>query len=167
VAAREVHDRICGAHQSAYTMNWLLWRAGFYWPTVMDYCIKYQKGCEACQKFGNIQLAPTSVMNPIVKPWPFRGWGLDFIGEIHHGSSKGYRFILVAMDYFTKWTEVVPLRNMTHQVVTSFVQEHIIYRFGVPQTLTTNQGPSFMLHQFREFTESLKIKLLNSSPYYA
>jgi transposase InsO family protein len=47
------------------------------------------------------------------------------------------------------------------------VQEHIIYWFGVPQTLTTDQGPSFMSHQFREFAESMKIKLLNSSPYYA
>jgi transposase InsO family protein len=55
---------------------------------------------------------------------------------------------------------------MTHQEVISFVQEHIIYRFGVPQTLTTDQGPSFMSHQFREFTEFIKIKLLNSSPYY-
>jgi hypothetical protein len=68
VAAREVHDEICGAHQSAYKINWLLRRAGFYWLTMMDDCIKYQKGCEACQKFGNIQLAPASVMNPIVKP---------------------------------------------------------------------------------------------------
>jgi transposase InsO family protein len=70
------------------------------------------------------------------------------------------------MDYFTKWTDAVPLRNITHQEVISFVQEHIIYQFGVPQTLTTDQGPSFMSHQFREFAESLKIKLLNSSPYY-
>jgi hypothetical protein len=167
VAAWEVPGEICGAHRSAYKMNWLLWRAGFYWPTMIDDCIKYQKGCEACQQFGNIQSAPASIMNPIVKPWPFRGWGLDFIREIHPGSSKGHRFILVPMDYFTKWTDAVPLRNMTHRGVITFVQEHIIYRFGVPQTLTTDQGPSFMSHQFREFTESLKIKLLNSSPYYA
>jgi hypothetical protein len=106
-------------------------------------------------------------MNSIVKSWPFRGWGLDFIGEIHPGSSKGHRFILVAMDYFTKWTEAVPLRNMTHWEVISFVQEHIVYWFGVPQTLTTDQGPSSMSHQFREFAESMKIKLMNSSAYYA
>jgi hypothetical protein len=167
VTVREVHDRICGAHQSAYKMNWLLRRAGFYWPTMIDDCVKYQKGCEACQRFMNIQLAPTGVMNSIVKPWPFKGWGLDFIGEIHLGSSKGHRLILVAMDYFTKWTKAVPLRNMTHREVINFVQEHIIYRFGVPQTLTTDQGPSFVSHQFREFVESMKIKLLNSSPYYA
>jgi hypothetical protein len=88
---------------------------------MMDDCIKYQRGCEACQRFGNIQLAPIGIMNSIVKPWPFRGWGLDFIGEIHPGSSKGRRFILVSMDYFTKWTEAVLLRNMTHQEVISFV----------------------------------------------
>jgi hypothetical protein len=164
---RELHDGICGAHQSAYKMNWLLSREGFYWPTMVNDCIKYQKGCEACQWFGNIQLAPAGVMNTIVKSWPFRGWRLDFIGEIHLESSKGHRFILVATDYFTKWTEAVPLRNLTHQEVISFVQEHIIYRFGVPQTLTTDQGPSFMSHQFREFVESIKIKLMNTSLYYA
>jgi hypothetical protein len=167
VAVREVHDGICGAHQSAFKMNWLLQRAGFYWLTMMDDFVKYQKGCEACQRFRNIQLALTGVMNSIMKLWLFRVWGLDFICEIHPGSFKGHQFILVATDYFTKWTETVPLRNMTHEEVISFVHEHIIYRFGVPQTLTTDQEPSFMSHQFREFTESVKIKLLNSCTYYA
>jgi hypothetical protein len=73
VTVREVHDGICGAHQLSYKMNWLLCRAGFYWSNVMDDCVKYQNGCEACQRFKNIQLAPPSVMNSIVKLWPFRG----------------------------------------------------------------------------------------------
>jgi hypothetical protein len=68
MAVQEVHDGICGAHQSAHKMNWLLWRVGFYWPTMMDDCIKYQRGCKACQRFRNIQLAPAGVMNSIVKP---------------------------------------------------------------------------------------------------
>jgi hypothetical protein len=73
VTVREDHDGICGAHQLSYKMNWLLCRAGFYWSNVMDDCVKYQNGCEACQRFKNIQLAPPSVMNSIVKLWPFRG----------------------------------------------------------------------------------------------
>jgi hypothetical protein len=121
VVVREVHDGICGAHQLAHKMKWLLRRARFYWLTMVDDCITYQKGCKACQQFRNIKLAPAGVMNSIVKPWQFNGWGHDFIGEIHPGSSKGHRFILVATDYFTKWTEVVPLRNMTHREVISFV----------------------------------------------
>jgi transposase InsO family protein len=55
----------------------------------------------------------------------------------------------------------------SHREVIHFISGHIIHRFGIPQTLTTDQGLSFMSHQVREFTESLKIKLLSSSPYNA
>jgi transposase InsO family protein len=48
-----------------------------------------------------------------------------------------------------------------------FVKEHIIYRFGIPQTITTDQGVQFVSSEFREFAESMGIKLFNSSPYYA
>jgi hypothetical protein len=61
----------------------------------------------------------------------------------------------------------MPLKNMTHKEVICFVLEHIVHRFGIPQTLTTDQGAAFMSHQFKTFASSLKIKLLNSSPYYA
>jgi hypothetical protein len=123
----------------------------------------YKKGCDACQRFSDIQSAPTSVLHSIVKPWPFRGWGLDFIGEIHPSSSKGHRFVLVATDYFTKWTEVVPLRNMTHKEVISFIQEHIIYRFGAPQTLMTDQRDSFLSRQCKEFPRTISTLSSSSS----
>jgi hypothetical protein len=166
LAVGEVHEGMRETHQSAHKMKWMLRRAGLYWPMMMDDCIQFNRGCEACQRFGDIHVALASTLHPIIKPWPFRGWGVDFIGEIHPSSSKGHRFVLVATDYFTKWTEAVPLRNITHREVINFIQEHIIHRFGIPQILTTNQGASFMLHQCKEFTNSLKIRLLNSSPYY-
>jgi hypothetical protein len=115
-----------------------------------DY-FRYYKGCESCQKFGDMQLAPATMLHPIIKPWPLRGWALDFIGQIHPASSKGHRFMLVGTDYFTKWTEVVPLKNMTHKEVVHFILEHIIHRFGIPQTLTMDQGSSFMSHQVHKF----------------
>jgi hypothetical protein len=90
-------------------------------------CFRYFRGCEACQRFGDVQLAPASMLHLVVKPWPFRGWGLYFIREIHPSSSKGHRFVLVAIDYFTKWTEVVPLKNMTHKEVINFMLEHIVH----------------------------------------
>jgi transposase InsO family protein len=62
--------------------------------------------------------------------------------------------------------EAVQLKNMTHKEVIHFISEHIIHRFGIPQILTTDQGSSFMCRQVHEFVESLKIKLLSSSPYY-
>jgi hypothetical protein len=78
-------------------------------------CFRNYKGCEECQKHADVQLVPTVLMHPIIKPWPFRGWGLGFIGKIHTLSSKGHCFVIVATDYFTKWTEVIPLKSMTHK----------------------------------------------------
>jgi hypothetical protein len=73
--------------------------------------------------------------------------------------------VLVATDYFTKWTKVVALKNMTHREVIEFITEHIIHRFGIPQTLTTDQGTSFMSKEVRKFAELYRIMLLNSSHY--
>jgi hypothetical protein len=74
--------------------------------------------------------------------------------------------VLVATNYFTR-TEVVALKNMVHIEVIEFITEHIIHRFVIPQTLTIDQETSFMSKKVREFVESYKIKLLNSSPCYA
>jgi hypothetical protein len=134
---------------------------------MLNNCFRYYKGCESCQKFGDIQLTLAAMLHPIIKPWLFRSWALDFIGQIHPASSKGHRFVLVATDYFTKWTKVIPLKNMMHREVIHFILEHIIHRFGIPQTLTTDQDSSFMSHQVHEFVKSLKINLLSSSSYYA
>jgi hypothetical protein len=63
--------------------------------------------------------------------------------------------------------EAFPLKNMMHREVIHFILEHIIHRFGILQTLIMDQGSSFMSYQVHDFAESLKIKLLSSSPYYA
>jgi hypothetical protein len=75
--------------------------------------------------------------------------------------------VLVATDYFTKWTKVVTLKNKTHKEIIEFTTKHIIHRFDIPQTLTMDQGTSFMSKELRVFAELYKIKLLNSSLYYA
>src|SRR5512141_1249882 len=167
VAIGEVHEGICGTHQSAHKVKWLLRRAGYFWPTMLEDCFRYYKGCQDCQKFGAIQRAPASAMNPIIKPWPFRCWGIDMIGMINPPSSKGHKFILVATDYFTKWVEAIPLKKVDSGDAIQFVQEHIIYRFGLPQTITMDQGSIFVSDEFVQFADSVGIKLLNSSPYYA
>lgn len=66
-------------------------------------------------------------MNPILKPWPFRGWGIDLIGQVHPASSKDHKFVLVATDYFTKWVDAVPLKIVMSSNIIDFVKEHIVY----------------------------------------
>ncbi|KAK1605495.1 hypothetical protein QYE76_029168 [Lolium multiflorum] len=163
----EVHEGACGTHQSAHKMKWLIRRSGFYWPTMLEDCFQYYKGCQACQKFGSIQMVPASAMNPIIKPWPFRGWGMDMIGEIHPSSSKGHRWVLAITDYFTKWVEAVPMKKVASEDVIKFVLEHVIHRFGIPQTITTDGGSVFVSKEMKKFCDDMGIKLIRSSPYYA
>jgi hypothetical protein len=163
----EIHEGVCGAHQSAFKMKWMIRNTNYYWPMILEDCFKYYKGCQECPKFGSIQRVPASAMNPIIKPWSFRGWAIDMIGQIYPPSSKGHKFVLVAMNYFTKWIEAIPIKTVTSGNMIDFVNEHIVYRFGIPQTITTDQWSQFISGEFEEYANSLGIKLLNSSPYYA
>jgi hypothetical protein len=134
---------------------------------MLEDCFEYYKGCQDYQRFGNFQRSPASIMNSIIKPWPFRGWGIDIIGQIFLPSSKGHKFIVEVMDYFTKWVEAIKIKMVTSQNMIDFVLEHIIYRFRIPQIITTDQGAMFVSEEFESFAARTRFKLLNSSPYYA
>ena len=76
----EIHEGVCCSHQSAYKMKWMIRRNRYFLPTMLEDYFIYYKGCQECQKFGNVQRAPASAMNLIIKPWPFKRWGIDLIG---------------------------------------------------------------------------------------
>jgi len=135
----------CGSHQVGHKMKWRLFRQGMYWPTMLKDCIEFAKSCQECQLHAGIQHVHASELHSIVKPWPFRGWALDVIGEIKPCSSARHKYILVGIDYFTKWVEAIPLRKVTQDVVIGFIQSHILHRFGIPETITTDQGSVFIL----------------------
>jgi hypothetical protein len=92
---------------------------------------------------------------------------MDMIGKINPPLSKGHQFILAVTDYFTKWVEAVPMKSVTSRDVINFVKEHIIHRFGIPQTITTDGGSVFISDEFKKFAVDMGIKLTRSSPYYA
>ncbi|XP_045809707.1 uncharacterized protein LOC123915192 [Trifolium pratense] len=167
IAISDVHSGACGSHQSGHKMKWLLVRQGMYWPSMLKDCIDFAKGCQDCQKHAGIQHVPASELHSIIKPWPFRGWALDLIGEIKPASSKNQKYIIVGVDYFTKWIEAIPLPNVDQEEVISFIQNHIIYRFGIPETITTDQGSVFTGRKMQEFARQTGFKLLTSTPYYA
>ncbi|CAL8086815.1 unnamed protein product [Prunus armeniaca] len=163
----ETHEGIYGAYQGGRKMCWLIRRYGYFWPTMMKDCIEYSKGCKAFQRHGPIQQAPLVPMNPIVKPWPFKGWAMDLIGKIYPASSKKHCFIIIATYYFTKWVEVKPIKSTTSQEIITFIEEQIIQRFGIPESITTDRGSSFIFGEMLDMVEAFKFKLLQSTPYYA
>jgi transposase InsO family protein len=71
------------------------------------------------------------------------------------------------MDYFTKWVEAIPMKSVTLKDVINFIKEHVIHRFGISQTITTDGGSVFISEEFRKFAADVGIKLIRSTPYYA
>ena len=167
MAVSNTHSGACRTHQAGHKMKWLLFRQGVYWTTMLKDCIEFAKGCQECQKHSGIQRVPASELHSIVKPWPFRGWALDIIGEIKPKSSKDYRYILVGIDYFTKWVDAIPLPDVTQGVVIEFIQKYIIHIFGIPESITIDQGSPFAGRKMVKFAEDTGYKLLTSTPYYA
>lgn len=126
-----------------------------------------QKGCEACQRHGPIQRVLVNELHPVVKPWPLRVRAMDLIDKIHPPSSKGHSFIFVAIDYFTIWVEAQLMANVTQDGVIKFIQNQIIHRFGILETITTDQRTMFTGDRVMVFTQQFGIKLWHSTPYYA
>ncbi|KAI5317441.1 hypothetical protein L3X38_037148 [Prunus dulcis] len=95
-------------------LNYLMWNGDLVRKSKNE-------GCEACQRHVPIQQALSVPMNPVVKPWPFRGWAMDLIGKIYPASSKQHCFIIVATDYFTKWVKAKPVKSTTSQEIITFI----------------------------------------------
>ena len=92
--------------------------------------------------------------------------GLDFIGQINPSSSGQHKWILVAIDYFTKWIEEVPTRNSTHQVIMNFLYENIFIRFDCQVRLVTDNAPDFKSGALVNMCELMGIQLVHSTSYY-
>jgi hypothetical protein len=91
-------------------------------------------------------------------------WGIDFM-TCHPHSAGGHGYIIVTVDYFTKWAEVMPTFDNTGNTATLFIFNHIIARFGVPQAIVIDHGSHFQNFMMSELTEKLGLRHENSMPY--
>ncbi|XP_070007935.1 uncharacterized protein [Nicotiana sylvestris] len=83
---------------------------------------------------------PPNELNATRSPWQFATWGMDVIGLIEPTASNGHRFILVAIDSFTKWVEAASYRAVTKKVITDFIKDHIVCRFEVLESIVTDNA---------------------------
>ncbi|KAM2061590.1 hypothetical protein ACFX1T_046628 [Malus domestica] len=140
-ALEETHSGVCGVHQSGPKLHFQLKRMGYYWPSKVKDCVEHAKRCQACQFHANFIHQPP--LHPTVASWPFNVWGLDIVGPITPKSSAGEAYILAATDYFSKWAEAIPLREVKKETMIRFIKEHIIHRYGVPRYIITDNEKQF------------------------
>ncbi|WJZ87890.1 hypothetical protein VitviT2T_007238 [Vitis vinifera] len=142
-AMREVHAGVCGPHMGGHMLARKIMRTGYFWMTMETDCCRFVQRCPECQTHGDLIHAPPSELHALTSPWPFSVWGIDIIGKVSPKSSSGHEFILVAIDYFTKWVEATSYAKLTSARVASFIRSHIICRYGVPHELISDRGVHF------------------------
>lgn len=109
-ALREVHEGICENHSEARTLAQKVIQAEFFWPTTHTDAEEIVRKCEKCQRFANILNTPVEKMTIVSVPYPFMQWGIDILGRFPLGRRQ-LKFLIIAIDYFTKWVEVEPLEK--------------------------------------------------------
>ncbi|XP_038717270.1 uncharacterized protein LOC120010560 [Tripterygium wilfordii] len=163
----EAHSGICGAHQSGPKLHFRIKRMGYYWSTMVKDSMEYAKRCEACQVHANFIHQPPEPLHPTVASWPFDAWGLDVVGPITPKSSAGHLYILAATDYFSRWAEALPLKEVKKETVVNFIQGQIIYRYGVPRYIITDNGKPFYNNLMDRLCQKFHFVQHNSSMYNA
>jgi transposase InsO family protein len=104
-------------------------------------------------------------MFPVIIIVPFTKWGIDFT-TCHPVSSRGHRYIIVAVDYFNKWVKAMLTFNNDRESTALFVFNQIVARFGIPKDIVIDHGSHFQNKMMHELTSNLGFKQENLSPYY-
>ncbi|GJY25317.1 reverse transcriptase domain-containing protein [Tanacetum coccineum] len=131
-------------------------RSGYYWPTMHADASKLIRECNSCQVHRPVPRNPQQNLTPITSPWPFYKWGIDIDRPFLEGPSK-VKFLIVAIDYFTKWIEVKPVAAITEAQIKKFVWENIVCRFGLPREIISDNEKQFRDNPFKNWCEKLCI----------
>ncbi|KAL0394846.1 UNVERIFIED_CONTAM: hypothetical protein Slati_4450800 [Sesamum latifolium] len=101
---QEIHSGCCGAHAGTGILANKALRAGYFWPTMKQDAIRLVSKCERCQKHSSLIHQPAEPLTTMLSPCPFMQWGMDIVGAFFLTAGQR-KFLLVAIDYFTKWVE--------------------------------------------------------------
>jgi IS30 family transposase len=136
----------------------------YFWPNMTEDVREYVLSCRICQK--RERRRGETELQPIKKfPKPFFQVGMDVMGPLPITKS-GKRYIVIAVDHFTKWVELRAIESNDAQSIASFFYEDVICRHGVPEILTTDQGTEFINEFLTTLTNTYHIRHIKTTTYH-
>jgi hypothetical protein len=153
----DIHEGICGHHASSISMVRKDFQQGFYWPTAASDATQIITSYRGCQYFSRQIHAPAQELQTIPITWLFTAWGLDLLGPFKM-TPGGLTHLLVAVDKFTEWIEVKPFAKIGSKQAVDFIQD-IIFCFGVPNSIITDNGTQFTREKFLYFCDDNNIRV--------
>nr|GEW08877.1 reverse transcriptase domain-containing protein [Tanacetum cinerariifolium] len=139
------HSGPTGGHYGTNYTAKKVFDSGFYWPSIYKDAFELVKHCDSCQSQGKVSQKDKMPQNLIQICKIFDVWGIDFMGPFP--SSKGNKYILVAVDYLSKWVEAKALPTNDARVIVKFLKS-LISQFGTPKAIISDRGTHFWNDQF-------------------
>ncbi|GJU88528.1 reverse transcriptase domain-containing protein [Tanacetum coccineum] len=146
---REIHEGSCNMHTGTRSVVAKALRIGYYWPTMHEDARKLIQACQDCQVHKHVVRNPQQKLSPITSPWPFYKSGIDIARPFSEGPGK-VKFLIVAINYFTKWIEAKPVATITGSQIKKFVWDNIVCRFGLPGEIISDNGKQFQDNPFKD-----------------
>ncbi|GJR78697.1 reverse transcriptase domain-containing protein [Tanacetum coccineum] len=157
------HEGPTGGHHSANITARKVFDAGFFWPTIYKDAYELIKSCDACQRQGKISHRDEMPQNAIQVCEIFDVWGIDFMGPFP--SSRGNKYILVAVDYLSKWVEAKALPTNDARVVVKILKS-LFSRFGAPRAIISDRGTHFCNDKFDKVMSKYGVTHRLSTAYH-
>ena len=139
----DVHAGVCGPHMNGTILAKKITRQGYFWLTMESNCVKFVKKCHSCQAYGDVSHLPSMELQGLTSPWPFAAWRIDIIGERRPVASNRHRYIVVAVDYFSKWVEAESYTSVGSKQMARFIERNIICRYGLPHHIVSDNEVQF------------------------
>ncbi|CAF3358581.1 unnamed protein product [Rotaria socialis] len=158
------HDHATAAHLGRRKTLYRLSNR-FYWPHMRRDVEAYVRSCKLCQQFKASTQKPGGLMRPIVVNEPWNTVGIDLTGPLPK-TRRGNSFILVVIDYFTKWIELFPLANTKAKTIAQVFVDEVLCRFGFPVRVISDNGVQFLSNIFTNVCLALDIKHQRTPLYH-
>ncbi|KAG7588688.1 Ribonuclease H-like superfamily [Arabidopsis suecica] len=159
------HGSAYGGHFATFKTVQKVLQAGLWWPSMFKDAYGFIAKCDPCQRMGNITRRNEMPQNPILEVEVFDVWGIDFMGPFNP-ASYGNKYILVAVDYVSKWVEAIASPTNDHKVVLKLFKSIIFPRFGIPKAVISDGGSHFINKVFESLLKKHGVKHKVATPYH-
>ena len=158
------HEMHCGGHFSHKKTVLKILQSGFFWPTLGRDTYEFSRRCDRCQRMGSIGKRNEMPQKGELVVELFDIWGIDFMGPFP--SSNGNNYILVAVDYVSKWIEAVATKTNDGHVVVKFLKDVVFSRFGTPRAIISDGGTHFCNKIFAALMKKYGVTHKVATPYH-
>ena len=151
---KHCHSLECGGHFNGQRTTAKVLQSSFYWPSLFKDAYLFAKSCDRCQRTGNFGKRKKMPLTTILEVELFNVWGIDFMRPFP--SSYGYKYILLAVDYVSRWVEAIPTTTCDTKIV--FIWWNIFSRFGTSRVVISDEGSHFCNNLFTSLLSKYRVK---------